>query len=172
MPINSQLIANTTPHSQHVSNLKAHISFAPAITVYHRDPMFTYQALRKLFIKMRFSDHHIDDLATLMSNTVANAYDRGLFVICNAACRGLPNNIDSPEALLTTLRGQDDPHYTPHLWYTEDNYRRSMRNDRWPSKVINYVAPLLTRHARLAFANGLKVAATALVVAPVTRIKQ
>ncbi len=104
------------------------------------------------------------DIGFILANILANqirtsansAYERGVFVVTDRVLKGRDLDTTSAQSLLSSLRAKEKEFFTPTLWYPHRSYNSIIMKYTRDIDLINAVGPLFLRHARAAFAHGLR----------------
>jgi hypothetical protein len=163
MPIHTRFIDNSIDIPNRTSFLKK------AVRIENKDftdqRIFHNWELTEMLETMEYKGALLKDLVKYIQESVAHAYDRGIFVVCHRVLgHRYSDNITNARQLLRALRNKELETFTAHLWYNDNCYKNAMKNARYGDDIIAEIEPFILKHVRRAFTAGMLTACKSLAV--------
>lgn len=151
-------------HSMKVSKVAKHIRSETHPNGYLHDardfggskPYLSKSYLVETLRKMNVGFIAASAIANQIRASANSAYERGVFVVTDRVLKGRDLDTTSAQSLLSSLRAKEEEFFTPTLWYPHRSYNNIILKYTRDIDLINAVSPLFLRHARAAFAHGLR----------------
>lgn len=163
MSLNQAYVERSISHEMRTSYLTTQIKMDLGGFIRKRQYLRNW-VIGKSLKSMGYPPVLIGDLVEYIRKSAENAFERGVFVVTSRVLAMEEFPFVDARDLIDHLREKEGEYFDPMLWYTLDAFKNTLRSENYSEQIVYEIAPIVLRHARIAFLRGIKGAASKLVV--------